>query len=86
MAGSRCRSSAARRPATSTSRRGATPAQADVDAYDFGEYRALYGRDPEPSYVLRARSAIAGGTTVALDGTDPTLGPFTVTVPVAARR
>lgn len=62
---------------------GATPTQADIVTYDFGEYRALYGRDPEPSYVLRARSEITGAT-VTLDGTDPTLGTFTVAVSVAA--
>lgn len=62
---------------------GATPAQAVIETYDFGEYRALYGRDPEPSYVLRARTAIPGGN-VVLDGTDPAVGAFTVTVPVAA--
>ena len=52
-------------------------------AYDFGEHLALFGREPEPSYVLRAAgTAVAGSTIVTVEGTDPALGTFTVAVPV----
>jgi hypothetical protein len=59
---------------------GATAAQAVVAPYGFGEYQALYGLDPQPSYVLRALVPVASGTTVRLDGTDPVVGAFTATV------
>jgi hypothetical protein len=58
----------------------ATPSDAVVSPYGFGEYLALYGRDPEPSYVLRALVPVAPGTTVRLAGTDPAVGAFTATV------
>lgn len=63
---------------------GATPSDALVSPYGFGEYVALYGRDPQPSYVLRALVTMAPGTTVQLDGTDPAVGPFTTTVVAGA--
>lgn len=59
---------------------GATAMQAEILPYGFGEYRALYGRDPEPSYVLRAYGTVPAGTTVQIAGTDPGLGPFSVSV------
>ncbi|WP_419707433.1 LamG-like jellyroll fold domain-containing protein [Promicromonospora sp. NFX87] len=59
---------------------GATPSDAVVVPYGFGEYLALYGREPQPSYVLRAVVPVVDGTTVQVTGTDPVVGPFTVTV------
>jgi hypothetical protein len=61
---------------------GATPSDAVVGPYGFGEYVALYGRDPEPSYVLRAREPVGPDTVVELAGTDPDIGAFTVTLEI----
>lgn len=59
------------------------PDHATVAAYGFGEYIALYGREPVPSYVLRARTMIAEDATVTVTGTDPAIGVFTIPVVVA---
>lgn len=58
-----------------------------VTAYDFTEHAALFGREPEASYVLRATGAVADGTTVVATFVDTALpggrATMTVTCPAA---
>lgn len=59
---------------------GATPDAMTVGAYDFTEYFARYGRDPEISYVLAIREPIGAVDEVRIDLTDPLAGASSVTV------
>ncbi|WP_084628486.1 LamG domain-containing protein [Amycolatopsis nigrescens] len=60
------------------------PATADVEAYDFTDHFALFGRPPAPRYVLELVRDLAPGTVVAVRYVQPGGSPATATVTVPA--